>query len=79
MNLKDKIRSVPHWPIEPVTFRDITSLLQDPEAFREVCDQLYERYKDMHIDKVVGIDARGFIFGAVLSYMLKVGFVPVRK
>ena len=79
MNIKDKIRTVPHWPIEGVMFRDITTLLQDPTAFRASCDQFFERYKDMKIDKVVGIDARGFIFGAVLAYRLGVGFVPVRK
>jgi len=79
MDLKDKIRTVPHWPIEGVMFRDITTLLEDPEAFRHSCDLLYERYKDMEIDKVVAIDARGFIFGAVLAYKLNVGFVPVRK
>jgi len=60
-------------------FRDITTLMQDPAAFRETCDQFYDRYKDMEIDKVVGIDARGFIFGAVLAYQLNVGFVPIRK
>ena len=79
MNIKDTIRTVPHWPIEGVMFRDITTLMQDPAAFRETCDQFYERYKDMQIDKVVGIDARGFIFGAVLAYQLNVGFVPIRK
>jgi len=79
VNIKETIRTVPHWPIEGVMFRDITTLMQDPEAFRETCDQFYERYKDQAIDKVVGIDARGFIFGAVLAYRLNVGFVPVRK
>ncbi len=79
MSLKDKIRTVPNWPIDGVMFRDITSLLQEPEAFRETCDRLYDRYKDMQIDKIVGIDARGFVFGAVLAYKLGVGFVPVRK
>lgn len=79
MNIKEKIRTVPHWPIEGVMFRDITTLMQDAAAFRDTCDQFYERYKDMAIDKVVGIDARGFIFGAVLAYRLNVGFVPVRK
>ncbi len=79
MNIKDTIRTVPHWPIEGVMFRDITTLMQNPTAFRETCDQFYTRYKDMDIDKVVGIDARGFIFGAVLAYQLNVGFVPVRK
>ena len=79
MNLSEKIRTVPYWPIEGVTFRDITTLLQDADAFREACDRLYNRYKDMQIDKVVGIDARGFIFAAVLAYKLNAGFVPVRK
>jgi adenine phosphoribosyltransferase len=79
MDLKEKIRSIPHWPIDPVTFRDITTLLQDPEAFRWSCDQFYDRYKDMGVEKVVGIDARGFLFGAVLAYKLDVGFTPVRK
>jgi len=79
MNLREKIRTVTHWPIEGVNFMDITTLLQDADAFREVCDQLYNRYKDMQIDKVVGIDARGFIFAAVLAYKLNTGFVPVRK
>lgn len=79
MNIKEKIRTVPHWPVEGVMFRDITTLLQDPEAFRHVCDELYGRYKDEKIDVVVGIEARGFIFGAVLAYKLGVGFVPIRK
>lgn len=79
MNIKDRIRTVPNWPIEGVMFRDITTLLQDPEAFRETCDMLYNRYKKVEIDKIVAIDARGFIFGAVLAYKLNIGFVPVRK
>lgn len=79
MNLKEKIRTVPHWPIKGVMFRDITSLLIDPDAFKAACDALYERYKDADIDKIVGIDARGFFFAAVLAYKLGKGFVPVRK
>lgn len=79
MNLKEKIRTVPHWPVEGVMFRDITTLLQDPEAFKHACNELYKRYKDMHIDVVVAIESRGFIFGAVLAYKLGVSFVPVRK
>ncbi len=79
MDLKEKIRAVPHWPIDPVTFRDITTLLQDPEAFQWSCDKFYDRYKDMGVEKVVGIDARGFLFGAVLAYKLNVGITPVRK
>jgi len=79
MNLKETIRTVPNWPIEGVMFRDITTLMQKPDAFRAACDAFYDRYKDMNIDKIVGIDARGFIFGAVLAYHLGVGFIPVRK
>lgn len=79
MDLTEKIRTISHWPMEGVMFRDITTLVQDPEAFRYTCDLLYDRYKDMKIDKVVSIDARGFIFGAVLAYKLGVGLVLVRK
>ncbi|MCK5541169.1 MAG: adenine phosphoribosyltransferase [Desulfobacterales bacterium] len=79
MNLKATIRSIPDWPIKGVIFRDLTTLMQDPDAFRESCDVLYERYKGQSIDKIVGIDARGFVFGAVLAYKLGIGFVPVRK
>ena len=57
--IKESIRSIPNFPIENVTFRDITTLMQDPEAFKQACDKFYERYKDKQIDKVVGIDARG--------------------
>lgn len=79
VDLKSKIRTVPHWPIEGVMFRDITTLLQDPEAFKQCCDELYNRYKDEKIDVVVGIESRGFIFGSVLAYKLGLGFVPIRK
>lgn len=79
MDLKETIRSIPNWPIEGVIFRDITTLMQNPDAYRKSCDLLYKRYKDTGIDKIVGIDARGFVFGAVLAYKLGVGFVPVRK
>ncbi len=79
MDLKKTIRSIPDWPIQGVIFRDLTTLMQDPAAFKESCDILFDRYKDMNVDKIVGIDARGFVFGAVLAYKLGVGFVPVRK
>ncbi|MCD6184740.1 MAG: adenine phosphoribosyltransferase [Deltaproteobacteria bacterium] len=79
MNIKDSIRTVPDWPVKGVMFRDITTLLQNPESLRAACDLLYDHYKSMNIDKIVGIDARGFIFGAVLAYKLNIGFVPVRK
>lgn len=79
MNLEKTVRSITNWPIDGVIFRDLTTLMKDPEALRESCDILVERYKDQKIDKVVGIDARGFVFGAVLAYKLGVGFIPVRK
>lgn len=79
MNIKEKIRTVPNWPIQGVMFRDITTLINDPDGFRETCDAFYDRYKHYKIDKIVGIDARGFIFGAVLAYKLGIGFVPIRK
>jgi adenine phosphoribosyltransferase len=77
--LKEKIRSIPHFPVDSVTFRDITTLMQDGDAFMKTCDIFFNRYKNKKIDKVIGIESRGFIFGAVLAYKLKVGFVPVRK
>ncbi len=79
MDLKKAIRSITDWPIKGVIFRDLTTLMKDPEAFKESCDVLYDRYKDQNLDKIVGIDARGFVFGAVLAYKLGIGFVPVRK
>ncbi len=79
MNVKETIRSIPGWPIEGVVFRDLTTLMQNPAAFAHVCDVLCARYKDRGIDKIVGIDARGFVFGGVLAYTLGIGFVPVRK
>ena len=77
--LKDKIRTVPNWPKEGIMFRDITTLIKDPEGLKKIIDILYERYKDKKIDKIVGIESRGFIFGTPLAYVLGVGFVPVRK
>lgn len=79
MDLKATIRSISDWPIKGVNFRDLTTLMQEPGPFMESCDILYDRYKGMNLDKVVGIDARGFVFGAVLAYKLGIGFIPVRK
>ncbi len=78
-SIKSKIRTVPHWPKQGIMFRDITTLLKDAQGFKETIDLLYERYKDKKIDKVVGIESRGFIFGAPVAYLLHAGFVPVRK
>ena len=78
-SIKSKIRTVPHWPKEGIMFRDITTLLIDPQGLKETIDLLHKRYMDKKIDKVVGIESRGFILGAPLAYLLGVGFVPVRK
>jgi len=78
-SIKSKIRTVPHWPKQGIMFRDITTLLKDAQGFKETIDLLYDRYKDKKIDKVIGIESRGFIFGAPLAYLLGCGFVPVRK
>jgi len=79
IDLKSKIRTVPDWPKKGIMFRDITTLLQDTEAFTYVIDKFYERYKDQNIEVVAGIEARGFIFGATLAYKLGCSFVPIRK
>ena len=79
MNLKNAIRTIPDWPKPGIMFRDITALLQDPVAFNYACNQFIERYKLHTLDKIVSIDARGFIFAAVLAQQLHIGFVPVRK
>jgi len=77
--IKSKVRSIPDWPIKGVIFRDITTLLQDPVAHREISNIFYNRYVNKKIGKIVGIDARGFLFGSVLAYKLDVGFIPIRK
>jgi adenine phosphoribosyltransferase len=79
MTIKSKIRTVPHYPKQGIQFRDITTLLKDPVAFRATIDELAQRYKDVKLDKIAGIEARGFIFGAALAYALGKGFVPIRK
>lgn len=79
--LRDHIRTVPDWPTPGVQFRDITPLLQDAKVFRILIDAFVHRYMDpgMRPDVVAGLDARGFILGAVVAYELNVGFVPIRK
>lgn len=79
MDLKDLIRTIPDHPHEGILFRDITTLLQDARGFRQAVDQLVQPYAGTKIDKVVGIEARGFILGGAVSHQLSVGFVPVRK
>lgn len=77
--LKSKIRTVAHWPKTGVMFRDITTLLKDGDALRQTMRIFIDRYRGKDIDKIVGIDSRGFIFGSILAYELGIGFVPVRK
>ena len=79
--LRDHIRTVPDWPAPGVQFRDITPLLQDARVFRVLIDAFVHRYMDpaLRPDVVAGLDARGFILGAVVAYELNVGFVPIRK
>jgi len=78
-DLKKYIRSIRDFPIKEIMFRDITTLLKDPVAVKDTLNQLLFFVKDQRIDKVVGIESRGFIFGAMLANELKAGFVPVRK
>ena len=77
--LIDHIRTIPDYPKPGIQFRDITTLLANPAAFREAIDQLVAPYQDARIDHVVGIEARGFILGGALADRLHAGFVPVRK
>lgn len=77
--VKSKIRTFPHWPKQGVMFRDITSLLKDKEGFKHMIDLLIDRYKNMDINVIVGIESRGFIIGSVLANKLGLGFVPIRK
>ena len=78
-DLKQYIRSIKDFPKEGIMFRDITTLLQDPVPLKLTLQQLYENCKDLDVNKVVGIEARGFIFGALLADKLDVGFAPIRK
>ena len=71
--IKSNVRSIPDWPIKGVIFRDITTLLQDPATFKEICDLFYNRYAEKEIDKIVGIDARGF-----RQRLERVGAVEIR-
>ncbi|HIP76265.1 MAG TPA: adenine phosphoribosyltransferase, partial [Psychromonas hadalis] len=77
--IKNSIKSIPDYPIPGILFRDITSLIENSRAFSATINLLVEHYKDHKIDKVVGTEARGFIFGAPLAAALGAGFVPVRK
>jgi adenine phosphoribosyltransferase len=77
--IKSKIRTIPNWPKEGIMFRDITTLLRDKEGYNHMINLLVEHYKDMKLDVIAGIEARGFITGAVLANKLGLGFIPIRK
>jgi adenine phosphoribosyltransferase len=77
--LNNSIRTVPDFPQKEIMFKDITTLLNDKDAFKSLIDFLRKRYQNKNIDFVAGIESRGFIFGSALAYALGAGFVPIRK
>ncbi len=77
--VKDYIRTIVDFPHEGIMFRDVTTLFADPRGFRMAVDQMLHPYAGMQIDKVVGLEARGFILGGAIAHQLTVGFVPIRK
>jgi len=78
-NVRDYIRTIVDFPHEGILFRDVTTLFADPRGFRMAVDQLLHPYAGMRFDKVVGLEARGFILGGAIAHQLSAGFVPVRK
>lgn len=78
-DVKDYIRTIPDFPIKGIQFRDVTTLFADARGFRIAIDQLLHPYAGERIDKVVGLEARGFIIGGAIAHQLSVGFVPIRK
>lgn len=79
INLRDKIYDVPDFPQKGIVFRDLTPLLLDPIYLEETIRQMLAKVKNIKFDLVCGIDSRGFIFGPIIAYKRKVGFIPVRK
>ena len=79
MDLKEKIRSIPDFPIKGVLFRDVTTLLKDKEGYHELINTIADSLKDRQVDLVIGPEARGFVIGAALAYALNAGFVLARK
>ncbi len=77
--LKKHIRDIPNFPKEGIIFKDLTTLLKNKDAFKKAVDLLSKKFKKENVEVVVGVEARGFIFGSVLAYKLGAGFVPVRK
>jgi len=79
MDIKDKVRVIEGFPKKGISFKDISTLIKDKDAFRYTVDEMVESLKDKNVDIIVGPEARGFIIGAPIAYALGVGFVPVRK
>lgn len=79
MEIEAFIRTIPDFPIPGILFRDITPLLKDTQGFRRSVDLFVDRFRDRHIDHVVGIESRGYIFGAPVAYAIGAGFIPIRK
>ena len=77
--VQDYIRTIPNFPHDGIMFRDVTTLFLDPRGFRMAIDQLLSPYVGARIDKVAGLEARGFILGGAVAHQLSVGFVPIRK
>ncbi|CAN5515167.1 adenine phosphoribosyltransferase [soil metagenome] len=78
-DLKASVRTIPDYPKPGILFRDITTLLGDPRSFRRAVDELVQPWAGLKIDKVAGIEARGFIIGGAIAHQLSAGFVPIRK
>src|ERR1700748_2525608 len=79
MDFKTVIRTIPDYPKPGIMFRDITTLLGNPRAFRRAIDEMVQPYAGLRLDKVAGIEARGFILGGAIAHQLSIGFVPIRK
>ena len=79
MDYKDAIRTIPDYPKPGIMFRDITTLLGNPRAFRRAVDEMVQPYAGVRVDKVAGLEARGFILGGAVAHQLSTGFVPIRK
>lgn len=77
--VQDYIRTIPDFPHKGIMFRDVTTLFTDPRGFRMAIDQLLHPYAGVQVDKVAGLEARGFILGGAIAHQLSVGFVPIRK
>lgn len=77
--LLENLRCIPNWPIEGVNFRDVTTLFKNPKSIKEINDEMYELYKDKGIDKIVGIESRGFVMSSALAIRLGAGVVLCRK